>query len=144
MSIRLNIWRYHFKYFSNSQKQYKDDYILYSINHLTAVIIIFRFFVSRAWYYCKACHEDIKDETLIKKCKCKNCKIIVLLFIPDIPNALKTSFSWNINVLTRLAWSTANRRFCDILSGSIQCSYSQAVSCIMYKWSPNNTILLTF
>ncbi|XP_071543186.1 calcium-activated potassium channel slowpoke isoform X40 [Panulirus ornatus] len=29
--------------------------------------------VKRAWYYCKACHEDIKDETLIKKCKCKNC-----------------------------------------------------------------------
>ena len=28
----------------------------------------------RAWFYCKACHEDIKDETLIKKCKCKNCK----------------------------------------------------------------------
>lgn len=26
----------------------------------------------RAWFYCKACHEDIKDETLIKKCKCKN------------------------------------------------------------------------
>nr|XP_053604099.1 calcium-activated potassium channel slowpoke isoform X37 [Plodia interpunctella] len=31
--------------------------------------------VKRAWYYCKACHEDIKDETLIKKCKCKNCEI---------------------------------------------------------------------
>ncbi|KAL0133600.1 hypothetical protein PUN28_000960 [Cardiocondyla obscurior] len=31
--------------------------------------------VKRAWFYCKACHEDIKDETLIKKCKCKNCEI---------------------------------------------------------------------
>ena len=30
---------------------------------------------SRAWFYCKACHEDIKDENLIKKCKCKNCKL---------------------------------------------------------------------
>jgi len=30
--------------------------------------------VKRAWFYCKACHEDIKDENLIKKCKCKNCK----------------------------------------------------------------------
>ncbi|XP_042209878.1 calcium-activated potassium channel slowpoke-like isoform X19 [Homarus americanus] len=30
--------------------------------------------VKRAWYYCKACHDDIKDETLIKKCKCKNYK----------------------------------------------------------------------
>jgi potassium large conductance calcium-activated channel subfamily M alpha protein 1 len=28
--------------------------------------------VKRAWFYCKACHEDIKDENLIKKCKCKN------------------------------------------------------------------------
>ena len=28
----------------------------------------------RAWFYCKACHEGIKDETQIKKCKCKNCK----------------------------------------------------------------------
>ncbi|KAL2733653.1 Calcium-activated potassium channel slowpoke, partial [Vespula maculifrons] len=27
--------------------------------------------VKRAWFYCKACHDDIKDETLIKKCKCK-------------------------------------------------------------------------
>ncbi|KAH0999213.1 hypothetical protein HUJ04_005298, partial [Dendroctonus ponderosae] len=30
--------------------------------------------VKRAWFYCKACHDHIKDETLIKKCKCKNCK----------------------------------------------------------------------
>ncbi|KAK7601146.1 hypothetical protein V9T40_008587 [Parthenolecanium corni] len=29
--------------------------------------------VKRAWFYCKACHEDFRDETLIKKCKCKNC-----------------------------------------------------------------------
>ncbi|RZC43333.1 calcium-activated potassium channel slowpoke, partial [Asbolus verrucosus] len=29
--------------------------------------------VKRAWFYCKACHDEIKDETLIKKCKCKNC-----------------------------------------------------------------------
>merc|ERR1719266_1502133 len=28
--------------------------------------------VKRAWFYCKACHEDIKDENLIRKCKCKN------------------------------------------------------------------------
>ncbi|GAB6027124.1 hypothetical protein CHUAL_013857 [Chamberlinius hualienensis] len=28
--------------------------------------------VKRAWCYCKSCHDDIKDETLIKKCKCKN------------------------------------------------------------------------
>jgi len=28
--------------------------------------------VKRAWYYCKACHEDVKNENQIKKCKCKN------------------------------------------------------------------------
>eukprot|EP00091_Calanus_sinicus_P002022 TRINITY_DN12050_c0_g1_i2.p1 TRINITY_DN12050_c0_g1~~TRINITY_DN12050_c0_g1_i2.p1 ORF type:complete len:573 (-),score=160.76 TRINITY_DN12050_c0_g1_i2:651-2369(-) len=28
--------------------------------------------VKRAWYYCKACHEDLKNENQIKKCKCKN------------------------------------------------------------------------
>jgi len=28
--------------------------------------------VKRAWFYCKACHEDVKDENLIKKCKCKH------------------------------------------------------------------------
>ena len=30
--------------------------------------------IDRAWYYCKACHEDVKHENQIKKCKCKNCK----------------------------------------------------------------------
>ncbi|RWS16685.1 calcium-activated potassium channel slowpoke-like protein [Dinothrombium tinctorium] len=28
--------------------------------------------VKRALYYCKTCHDDVKDEKLIKKCKCKN------------------------------------------------------------------------
>ncbi|XP_071748452.1 calcium-activated potassium channel slowpoke isoform X44 [Lepeophtheirus salmonis] len=28
--------------------------------------------VKRAWFYCKACHEEVKDENNIKKCKCKN------------------------------------------------------------------------
>ncbi|XP_055932479.1 calcium-activated potassium channel slowpoke-like [Argiope bruennichi] len=28
--------------------------------------------VKRVWYYCKNCHEDIRDEKQIKKCKCKN------------------------------------------------------------------------
>ncbi|CAL7940205.1 unnamed protein product [Xylocopa violacea] len=42
--------------------------------------------VKRAWFYCKACHEDIKDETLIKKCKCKNCEISR---DRDDPNAMR-------------------------------------------------------
>lgn len=28
--------------------------------------------VKRAFFWCKQCHEDIRDVTLIKKCKCKN------------------------------------------------------------------------
>uniref|UniRef100_T1IXK2 BK channel n=1 Tax=Strigamia maritima TaxID=126957 RepID=T1IXK2_STRMM len=36
--------------------------------------------VKRAWHYCKACHEDIKDATLIKKCKCKNCECKTFFF----------------------------------------------------------------
>ncbi|XP_071036204.1 calcium-activated potassium channel slowpoke-like isoform X1 [Parasteatoda tepidariorum] len=27
--------------------------------------------VKRVWYYCKNCHEDVRDEKQIKKCKCK-------------------------------------------------------------------------
>merc|ERR1719331_2575987 len=26
----------------------------------------------RAWFFCKSCHSDVKDENLIKKCKCKH------------------------------------------------------------------------
>ncbi|XP_054706428.1 calcium-activated potassium channel slowpoke-like [Uloborus diversus] len=28
--------------------------------------------VKRVWFYCKTCHEDVKDDKQIKKCKCKN------------------------------------------------------------------------
>eukprot|EP00102_Acyrthosiphon_pisum_P023643 XP_016660853.1 PREDICTED: calcium-activated potassium channel slowpoke isoform X26 [Acyrthosiphon pisum] len=42
--------------------------------------------VKRAWYYCKACHEEIRDETLIKKCKCKN-----LLGNKNTPTAMPNS-----------------------------------------------------
>ncbi|XP_036144729.1 calcium-activated potassium channel slowpoke isoform X37 [Monomorium pharaonis] len=42
--------------------------------------------VKRAWFYCKACHDDIRDETLIKKCKCKNCEISRER---DDPNAMR-------------------------------------------------------
>ncbi|XP_054166787.1 calcium-activated potassium channel slowpoke-like isoform X2 [Oppia nitens] len=28
--------------------------------------------VKRALWYCKSCHDDVKDEKLIRKCKCKN------------------------------------------------------------------------
>ncbi|GIX69190.1 hypothetical protein CEXT_360271 [Caerostris extrusa] len=28
--------------------------------------------VKRVWYYCKNCHEDVRDEKQIKKCKCKS------------------------------------------------------------------------
>ncbi|CAJ0939362.1 unnamed protein product, partial [Mesorhabditis belari] len=31
--------------------------------------------VKRAFFWCKQCHEDIRDVTLIKKCKCKNLNL---------------------------------------------------------------------
>lgn len=31
--------------------------------------------VKRAFYFCKICHEDIIDVSLIKKCKCKNISL---------------------------------------------------------------------
>ncbi|VDO43515.1 unnamed protein product, partial [Brugia timori] len=34
--------------------------------------------VKRAFYWCKQCHEDIMDISLIKKCKCRNCKFLFL------------------------------------------------------------------
>ncbi|EEB13088.1 calcium-activated potassium channel alpha subunit, putative [Pediculus humanus corporis] len=40
--------------------------------------------VKRAWFYCKACHDDIKDETLIKKCKCKNFYLNCVKVRPNI------------------------------------------------------------
>lgn len=32
--------------------------------------------VKRAIWYCKTCHDDIVDEKMIKKCKCRNRKYI--------------------------------------------------------------------
>ncbi|RCN39938.1 hypothetical protein ANCCAN_14119 [Ancylostoma caninum] len=31
-----------------------------------------RLLIFSAFFWCKQCHEDIRDVTLIKKCKCKN------------------------------------------------------------------------
>ena len=31
--------------------------------------------VKRAFYWCKQCHEDVVDVSLIKKCKCKNLSL---------------------------------------------------------------------
>lgn len=47
----------------------------------------------RAWFYCKACHDDIKDETLIKKCKCKNC---------EYENFLRIAFAESLSLFTML------------------------------------------
>lgn len=30
--------------------------------------------IGRALWFCKNCHDDVKDEKLIRKCKCKNRK----------------------------------------------------------------------
>jgi len=48
--------------------------------------------VKRAWFFCKACHEDIKDEKEIKKCKCKvlaGSKKVSLATVPANPTSLR-------------------------------------------------------
>ena len=52
--------------------QVHNNHIPPSISLSTKLIIC----MTRAWYYCKACHEDMKNETQIRKCKCKNCEYI--------------------------------------------------------------------
>ena len=44
--------------------------------------------MKRAWYYCKACHEDVKNENQIKKCKCKNCAYFLSLSLSLITSIL--------------------------------------------------------
>ena len=48
----------------------------------------------RAWFYCKACHENVKDENLIKKCKCKHCKYPILLRQELEPEILFPDIFW--------------------------------------------------
>ena len=31
--------------------------------------------ILRANFYCNGCHEDIRDEKLIRRCMCKHCKL---------------------------------------------------------------------
>ncbi|WKY13570.1 hypothetical protein Q1695_004425 [Nippostrongylus brasiliensis] len=44
--------------------------------------------VKRAFFWCKQCHEDIRDVTLIKKCKCKN---LALFRRSTKPSAIRVS-----------------------------------------------------
>ncbi|XP_058117608.1 calcium-activated potassium channel slowpoke isoform X12 [Anopheles ziemanni] len=68
--------------------------------------------VKRAWFYCKACHDDIKDETLIKKCKCKNLTAQTRTKIGDLGDI--TRDREDINLINR------NRRSNVSISGSNQ------------------------
>lgn len=55
--------------------------VILSKTRILMSFFYFFFLIHSAWFYCKACHDDIKDETLIKKCKCKNCELFCLLFL---------------------------------------------------------------
>ncbi|KAK7862262.1 hypothetical protein R5R35_008134 [Gryllus longicercus] len=48
--------------------------------------------VKRAWFYCKACHDEIKDETLIKKCKCKNYVGMMMMQSGMVKGGLNASY----------------------------------------------------
>ena len=54
------------------------------------------FLLHRAWFFCKSCHDDVKDENLIKKCKCKNCKLSFLMFSKTSLIDLQTNILFNI------------------------------------------------
>lgn len=58
-------------FIAQSADEVKRQIIVFFKNTFILANILLHF---RAWFYCKACHDDIKDETLIKKCKCKNCE----------------------------------------------------------------------
>ncbi|XP_055321904.1 calcium-activated potassium channel slowpoke isoform X2 [Sitodiplosis mosellana] len=54
--------------------------------------------VKRAWFYCKACHDDIKDETLIKKCKCKNYVGMIMMQTGMVKHGLNSACHTYIDV----------------------------------------------
>ncbi|XP_035778198.1 calcium-activated potassium channel slowpoke isoform X22 [Anopheles arabiensis] len=56
--------------------------------------------VKRAWFYCKACHDDIKDETLIKKCKCKNYVGMIMMQTGMVKQGLNSACHTYIDVAT--------------------------------------------
>ncbi|XP_015839421.1 calcium-activated potassium channel slowpoke [Tribolium castaneum] len=56
--------------------------------------------VKRAWFYCKACHEDIKDETLIKKCKCKNYVGMIMMQTGMVKQGLNSAYQRCLDVAT--------------------------------------------
>ncbi|XP_055617652.1 calcium-activated potassium channel slowpoke isoform X10 [Toxorhynchites rutilus septentrionalis] len=70
--------------------------------------------VKRAWFYCKACHDDIKDETLIKKCKCKNYVGMIMMQTGMVKQGLNSACHTYIDVINR------NRRSNTPSTGSNQ------------------------
>ncbi|XP_065083164.1 calcium-activated potassium channel slowpoke isoform X17 [Ochlerotatus camptorhynchus] len=74
--------------------------------------------VKRAWFYCKACHDDIKDETLIKKCKCKNLTAQARTKIGDLGDI--TRDREDINLINRNRRSTALTDSNQILNSTKQ------------------------
>ncbi|KAK4882994.1 hypothetical protein RN001_006313 [Aquatica leii] len=56
--------------------------------------------VKRAWFYCKACHDDYKDETLIKKCKCKNYVGMIMMQTGMVKQGLNSIYHRHLEVAT--------------------------------------------
>ncbi|XP_068912593.1 calcium-activated potassium channel slowpoke isoform X3 [Tenebrio molitor] len=56
--------------------------------------------VKRAWFYCKACHDEIKDETLIKKCKCKNYVGMIMMQTGMVKQGLNAPYQRCLDVAT--------------------------------------------
>ncbi|XP_065083160.1 calcium-activated potassium channel slowpoke isoform X13 [Ochlerotatus camptorhynchus] len=76
--------------------------------------------VKRAWFYCKACHDDIKDETLIKKCKCKNYVGMIMMQTGMVKQGLNSACHTYIDVINRNRRSTALTDSNQILNSTKQ------------------------
>ena len=55
--------------------------------------------VKRALWFCKLCHEDVRDEKLIRRCKCKNreCIFHSFSFVLFVRTLFRTLRSYTIS-----------------------------------------------
>lgn len=59
-------------FIAQSSEEVKRYVVHQPLLNFVAIVQLVRF---RAFYWCKQCHDDITDVTLIKKCKCKNLSL---------------------------------------------------------------------
>nr|XP_046916676.1 calcium-activated potassium channel slowpoke-like isoform X2 [Dermatophagoides farinae] len=72
--------------------------------------------VKRALWFCKNCHEDVKDEKLIRKCKCKNLGAIFKKGVRVVQAVNSNVINRHSNTITtRLLDSTDHHESCHLI-----------------------------